>query len=103
MGLQSPDGGTPAPSTSSGLALLCRLRILPQGCSLNSTCKDGTPCESGPLGTNCSCQEGLVGLRWVRGAGPGTLMGSLLAPGISSQRKGNGVLLFLFLIDISAR
>nr|XP_021489017.1 protein crumbs homolog 2 [Meriones unguiculatus] len=41
----------------------CSLRILPQGCTLNSTCKDGTPCEAGPLGTNCSCQEGLVGLR----------------------------------------
>ncbi|EGW04608.1 Crumbs-like 2 [Cricetulus griseus] len=41
----------------------CRLPVLPQGCSLNSTCKDGTPCEGGPLGTNCSCQEGVVGLR----------------------------------------
>ncbi|XP_063140333.1 protein crumbs homolog 2 isoform X2 [Rattus norvegicus] len=41
----------------------CRLPTLPQGCSLNSTCKDGAPCGGGPLGTNCSCQEGLAGLR----------------------------------------
>ncbi|XP_028743732.1 protein crumbs homolog 2 [Peromyscus leucopus] len=41
----------------------CRVPVLPQGCSLNSTCKDGAPCEGGPLGTNCSCQEGLAGLR----------------------------------------
>ncbi|XP_052038371.1 protein crumbs homolog 2 [Apodemus sylvaticus] len=41
----------------------CRWPIRPQGCHLNSTCKDGTPCEGGALGTNCSCQEGLVGLR----------------------------------------
>ncbi|XP_005082151.1 protein crumbs homolog 2 isoform X1 [Mesocricetus auratus] len=41
----------------------CRLPVLPQGCGLNSTCKDGTPCEGGSPGTNCSCQEGLVGPR----------------------------------------
>ncbi|XP_036040973.1 protein crumbs homolog 2 isoform X2 [Onychomys torridus] len=41
----------------------CRVPVLPQGCSLNSTCKDGDPCEGGPLGTNCSCKEGLTGLR----------------------------------------
>jgi hypothetical protein len=35
-----------------------RLPVLPE-CSLNSTC----PCEVGPQGTNCSCQEAFSGQR----------------------------------------
>lgn len=60
----------PAPYLQPALHLLCRMPVLPHPCSLNSTCKEGTPCESGPLGTNCSCQEGLVDLRWVWGLEP---------------------------------
>ena len=77
-GLHSPESTTMASSQHlTGLAFLCRLPVLPQGCNLNSTCKDGAPCEGGPLGTNCSCQEGLAGLRWVWRPGPVVLTGSL--------------------------
>ncbi|XP_023615903.1 LOW QUALITY PROTEIN: protein crumbs homolog 2 [Myotis lucifugus] len=36
-----------------------RLPVLPEGCRLNVTC----PCEGGPQGANCSCQEGFAGQR----------------------------------------
>ncbi|KAM8801622.1 protein crumbs homolog 2 [Rhynchonycteris naso] len=41
----------------------CRLPVLPQECSLNVTCLNGSPCEGGPRGANCSCQEGFAGQR----------------------------------------
>uniref|UniRef100_A0A673TNH0 Protein crumbs homolog 2 n=1 Tax=Suricata suricatta TaxID=37032 RepID=A0A673TNH0_SURSU len=41
----------------------CRLPVLPEACSLNSTCLDGGPCEGGPRAANCSCQEGFAGQR----------------------------------------
>ncbi|OBS70228.1 hypothetical protein A6R68_01231 [Neotoma lepida] len=59
----SPDGRFECRCPPGFAGPRCRVPVLPQGCSLNSTCKDGTPCEGGPLGTNCSCQKGLVGLR----------------------------------------
>ncbi|KAM5331107.1 protein crumbs homolog 2 isoform 2-T3 [Glossophaga mutica] len=41
----------------------CRWPVLPEECSLNVTCLDGSPCEGGPRGVNCSCQEGFAGQR----------------------------------------
>ncbi|KAM7094280.1 protein crumbs homolog 2 isoform 3-T3 [Molossus nigricans] len=41
----------------------CRLPVLPEECSLNVTCLHGGPCEGGPQGANCSCQEGPAGQR----------------------------------------
>ncbi|XP_045702455.1 protein crumbs homolog 2 isoform X2 [Phyllostomus hastatus] len=41
----------------------CRWPVVPEGCSLNVTCLDGSPCEGGPRGVNCSCQEGFAGQR----------------------------------------
>lgn len=46
---------------------LPRLPVLPEECSLNLTCLNGTPCDGGPRGANCSCQERPAGERWVRG------------------------------------
>ncbi|XP_016066557.1 PREDICTED: protein crumbs homolog 2 [Miniopterus natalensis] len=36
---------------------------LPEACSPNGTCLNGSPCEGGPRGANCSCQEGSSGQR----------------------------------------
>ncbi|XP_036094169.1 protein crumbs homolog 2 isoform X5 [Rousettus aegyptiacus] len=41
----------------------CRLPVLPEECSLNLTCLNGTPCDGGPRGANCSCQERPAGER----------------------------------------
>ncbi|XP_039717310.1 protein crumbs homolog 2 isoform X3 [Pteropus medius] len=41
----------------------CRLPVLPEECSLNLTCLNGIPCDGGPRGANCSCQEGSAGER----------------------------------------
>ncbi|XP_066223296.1 protein crumbs homolog 2 [Saccopteryx leptura] len=41
----------------------CRLPVLPEECSLNVTCLNGSPCEGGPRGANCSCREGFAGQR----------------------------------------
>ncbi|XP_034519619.1 protein crumbs homolog 2 [Ailuropoda melanoleuca] len=49
-----------APSAAS--VLLPRWPILPEECGLNLTCLSG-PCEGGPPGANCSCQEGFAGQR----------------------------------------
>lgn len=48
---------------------LPRLPVLPEECSLNLTCLNGSPCEQGPLGANCSCPEVYAGQRWVWGPG----------------------------------
>lgn len=65
-----------APSAAS--VLLPRWPILPEECGLNLTCLSG-PCEGGPPGANCSCQEGFAGQRWawVLGAGQGGAPGPL--------------------------
>lgn len=42
---------------------LPRLPVLPEECSLNLTCLNGIPCDGGPRGANCSCQEGSAGER----------------------------------------
>lgn len=49
------------------LCSLPRLPVLPEECSLNLTCLNGIPCDGGPRGANCSCQEGSAGERWVWG------------------------------------
>ncbi|XP_072816205.1 protein crumbs homolog 2 isoform X2 [Vicugna pacos] len=41
----------------------CRLPVPPEECSLNITCLSGGPCEGGPQGANCSCQESFAGRR----------------------------------------
>ncbi|KAK2492081.1 hypothetical protein MC885_017825 [Smutsia gigantea] len=41
----------------------CRLPVLPEECSLNFTCLNGSSCEQGPLGANCSCPEVYAGQR----------------------------------------
>ncbi|KAM5258744.1 protein crumbs homolog 2 isoform 1-T1 [Hipposideros larvatus] len=41
----------------------CRVPVLPEECSLNFTCLNGSPCAGGPGGANCSCQEGFAGQR----------------------------------------
>lgn len=56
-------------SPGQPLCFLLRLPVLPEECSLNVTCLDGGPCEGGPQGANCSCQESFAGQRWVWGPG----------------------------------
>lgn len=56
---------------SPALCFLRRWPVVPEECSLNVTCLDGSPCEGGPRGVNCSCQEGFAGQRWVWGLGRG--------------------------------
>lgn len=74
----------PAPYLQPALHFLCRMPVLPHPCSLNSTCK-GTSCESGSRGSNCSCQEGLVDLRWVWGPEPWDV-----APGLPAWDREMG-------------
>lgn len=76
--LNSTDDNTEAQVTQAPgiqsfqpLYFLPRLPVLPEECSLNLTCLNGSPCEAGPRGANCSCQEGFAGQRWVWGLRPG--------------------------------
>ncbi|EPY89610.1 crumbs 2-like protein [Camelus ferus] len=49
---------------ASGRALSgLSLPVPPEECSLNITCLSGGPCEGGPQGANCSCQESFAGRR----------------------------------------
>lgn len=57
----------PQASCPQSSLFLPRSPVLPEGCRLNVTCLDGSPCEGGPQGANCSCQEGFAGQRWVWG------------------------------------
>ncbi|XP_036187356.1 protein crumbs homolog 2 [Myotis myotis] len=58
-----PDGGFLCRCPEGFAGPRCRLPVLPEGCRLNVTCLNGTPCEGGPQGANCSCQEGFAGQR----------------------------------------
>ncbi|EPQ16848.1 Crumbs like protein 2 [Myotis brandtii] len=55
--------GKPQASCPQSSLFLPRSQVLPEGCRLNVTCPDGSPCEGGPQGANCSCQEGFAGQR----------------------------------------
>lgn len=78
------------PHPVRSLCFLPRSPVVPEECSLNFTCLNGGPCEGGPQGTNCSCQEAFGGQRWAwelgRGGGPRS------APG-RADRVGYGPLL----------
>nr|XP_045373545.1 protein crumbs homolog 2 [Camelus bactrianus] len=60
-GCHTERGGGPGPR--GALCFLLRLPVPPEECSLNITCLSGGPCEGGPQGANCSCQESFAGRR----------------------------------------
>ena len=64
-------GQAPVSCPQSSSVLLPRWPVVPEECSLNVTCLNGSPCERGPRGANCSCQEGFASQRWVWGLGRG--------------------------------
>lgn len=87
-GLARSPGCCPHPVRS--LCFLPRSPVLPEECSLNFTCLNGGPCEGGPQGTNCSCQEGFGGQRWAWELGRGGEPGS---PPDRADRVGCGPLI----------